>query len=157
MNDTNRRFRPADDVLQVDSPPLGIIAFAVQAARRSPCHKDQRGAVVWHPRSYASLPYPYSHVAASNGPPTPFSCDGSDACRTACGRLAVHVLHVRTINGEPVPSGPPSCTTCSRTLLEVGVGAIWLLHAEGWRAYTAAGFHELSLQHEKNRLPVIRS
>lgn len=149
------------------------VRAAIAAARKSPCAKDQRGAAVWH-RNAALM------VAECNSPPLPFYCDGSDACRASCGKLAAHaeesalqafqalggvakgasVLHVRTVNGQPVTSGPPSCVTCSRTLLVAGVADVWLWHGgeqwSGWHCYEAATFHALSLQHEKHRLPVIR-
>lgn len=118
-------------------------------------------------------------LADHNGPPHPFSCDKSAACAAACGKLAVHaeervvhrfaeqervvgasVLHIRTVDGQPVPSGPPSCITCSRTMLFAGVAEIWLWHEGGawssWRCYEAVEFHELSLRHAKHNLPVIR-
>jgi deoxycytidylate deaminase len=150
------------------------ITQAVNAARRSTCSKDQRGAAVWH-HTYGAM------VAASNGPPAPCICDGSDACRAACGKVAVHaeerallrylqgggggglacrgmtVLHIRVVNGEPVASGPPSCVTCSRTLLAAGASNIWLWHDEGWKSYAADAFHFASLSHQKHGLPVITS
>lgn len=146
------------------------VAAAIDAARASTCAKDQRGAAFWH-HNYGCL------TAASNGPPVPFACDGSEACRSACGKLAVHaevramlgylrraeglavrdmqVLHIRVVNGEPVTSGPPSCITCSRDMLEAGISWVWLWRESGWTAYGAAEFHALSLRHEKHRLPVI--
>jgi deoxycytidylate deaminase len=147
------------------------IIAAIGAARGSTCAKDQRGAAVWH--------HNYGHmVAASNGPPTPFVCDGSSQCAKACGKLAVHaeerallaymrgaggmavhdmqVLHIRVVGGEPVTSGTPSCITCSRTMLEAGVSWVWLWHDAGWTGYSAADFHAASLAHDKHRLPVMR-
>lgn len=119
-------------------PSEHVIGQAIIAARRSTCHKDQRGAAVWH-AARGGL------VAASNGPPEPFACDGSDICRAACGKLAVHaemravnrylrgvtgfattgmqVLHIRVVDGKPVTSGPPSCITCSRDMLDAGVSS----------------------------------
>lgn len=147
------------------------VAAAITAARSSTCDKDKHGAAVWH-HNYGRL------TAAPNGPPAPFICDGSDACRAACGKLAVHaeeramlaylrvagglavrdmqVMHIRVVDGEPAPSGPPSCITCSRTMLEAMISWVWLWHPEGWVGYDAVSFHVLSLQHEKHRLPVLR-
>jgi deoxycytidylate deaminase len=149
----------------------GAIRDAMWAAKHSACAKDQRGAAVWHPE-YGVI------VNGHNGPPDPFTCDGSEACRAACGKLAVHaemravlkyqrtvklgppvgmhVLHIRTVDGKPVTSGPPSCISCSRDMLEAGVAVVWLWHDTGWTSYPAEVFHRLSLQHEKHRLPVIR-
>lgn len=149
------------------------INAAIAAARQSPCAKDQRGAAVWHPDGAVM-------VADHNAPPEPFVCDGSEACKTACGKLAghaeerallkfmahgrmaqgAHVLHIRTVEGQPVTSGQPSCITCSRTMLLAGVAKVWLWHGgigwSGWHGYPAAEFHALSLANEKHRLPVIR-
>lgn len=150
------------------------IDAAIAAARKSPCVKDQRGAAVWHPDGSVM-------VADHNAPPDPFICDGSEVCKSACGKLAghaeerallkylqqvktrqsgPHVLHIRTVEGQPVTSGMPSCITCSRTMLLAGVASVWLWHGDGgwsgWHRYPAAEFHALSLAHEKHRLPVIR-
>ena len=156
----------------VPEPELfcNLIMQGIGAARRSTCSKDQRGAVVWHPSG--------GPIARdSNGPPPGFACDASEACRSACGKLAVHaemrallaylrkpmtertgmhVLHIRTVDGRSVTSGAPSCISCSRDMLEAGVAVVWLWHDTGWRGYAADEFHALSLQHEKHRLPVIR-
>ena len=60
---------------------------------------------------------------------------------------------MRVVDNKAVTSGPPSCITCSRTILIAGAAAIWLWHDDGWRRYEAAEFHALSLQHEKHGLP----
>lgn len=152
------------------------VTAAIAAARIGGCAKDKRGAAVWH--------HDHGHIsAASNGPPAPFVCDGSDVCRDACGKLAVHaeerallaylrcagrcadgrvargmqVIHIHITGDVPVMSGPPSCITCSRSLLEAGVSWVWLWHETGWAGYAAADFHALSLAHEKHRLPVMRA
>ena len=111
-----------------------------------------------------------------NHPPAPFTCDGSTACREACGKVCVHaeadallqatkglpdpwfmggaeMLHVKVVNGREVPSGPPSCWQCSRLILESGIAGMWLLHEEGFQRYTPEEFHRLTLEH--CGLPVI--
>jgi len=167
------------DVLDVSMVPadhrrglLRVIPRVIDEARRSLCAKDRRGAGVWHRN--------YDHLSlGNNSPPSPFRCDGSDACKAACGKLAVHaeerallrylsaagnglgstgmdVLHLRVVDGEPVTSGPPSCITCSRTILEAKAARVWLWHEEGWAMYPADDFHVRSLAHPKHGLPVIR-
>jgi hypothetical protein len=42
-------------------------------------------------------------------------------------------------------SGHPSCWQCSREILDAGLGGVWLYHAEGWRRYAAAEFHDITL------------
>lgn len=145
----------------------GIEAFrlAVETARKSPCAKSKRGVVVFG----ACVEF----VAAGfNGPPPGFACDGSDACREACAKLCLHaeqralseaaslhgltdLLHVKVVNGESVPSGPPSCWQCSRAILDSDVQRVWLLHEDGPRCYSPDEFHELTLRH--CGLPVIRA
>jgi hypothetical protein len=55
------------------------------------------------------------------------------------------MLHVKTVDGELVPSGGPSCVQCSKLALAAGIAGVWLFHEDGWRRYGAVEFHELSL------------
>jgi hypothetical protein len=115
-----------------------------------------------------------------NGQPPGFTCDGSDECRANCGTLAEHaeirairlmsigrcradgrpwdgveMLHVKTVDGQLVPSGGPSCWQCSRTIAaDERISAMWLFHEEGWRRYAPTEFHELTLK--ACGLPVLR-
>jgi hypothetical protein len=89
-------------------------------------------------------------AACFNAPPLPVSCDGgSDACRKACREICVHaetgalmaaldeagravnrdeweLVHVKTVNGRLVGSGPPSCWQCSKLMLGLRIAGIWL-------------------------------
>lgn len=158
-----------------EAPPTWIIEAATKTARTSWCAKDQRGVAV-----YKGL----ACFTAANGPPPPFKCGGQGACRANCGKVAGHaeeyalwkwvasarrgspdMLHIKVdLEGRAVPGGPPSCVTCSRTMLMAGATGIWLwLDAEhsgtgapAWRWYDAVEFHTLSLLHPRNNLPVIR-
>lgn len=135
--------------------PTEALVHAVDAARRSPCAKSKRGVVVFRPDGGF-------HFTACNGPPTGFACNGSDACRGSCNKVAVHaeerairlagfhadgaeLLHVKVVDGEAVPSGAPSCWQCSRVVVDSGIAAVWLLHEDGLRRYPAAEFHRLTL------------
>jgi hypothetical protein len=150
------------------TPPQSIIDAAVQVANESPCAKSQRGVVVW-----SSVGEPLVYSVGCNAQPKPLACDGSDACRAACGRLCEHaeaaalrtlaaprgffldMLHVKTVRGELVPSGPPSCPDCSKaTLVDGRISGMWLYQLDGWHRYTALDFHTLSLA--SNNLPIIR-
>lgn len=108
------------------------VASAVEQANRSPCAKSKRGVVLWDPVTNRIV------GRGHNAPPVGFKCDGSDACRQACGKLCTHaevnavfsaghravkadMLHIKTVDGQPVPSGPPSCWQCSRNLISAGV------------------------------------
>jgi len=137
------------------------LKLAVEAACMSPCGKSKRGVVIFG-GSRAS-------VVGFNGPPDGFACDGSDACREACGKVCRHaearaldrcfdhtdLLHVKVIGGLPVPSGPPSCWQCSRAIIDCGIKRVWLLHETGLRLYSADDFHVQTL--ENCDLPVIRA
>ncbi len=136
---------------------------AVLEAAQSSCQKSKRGVVIW------SNPWRGFIVQAHNGPPPGFACDGSDACRSACGKLCQHaemralflarlgtdLLHVKVVDGKAVPSGPPSCWQCSRAILDQGIQRVWLLHEDGLWSYSAEDFHVQTLQN--CGLPVIRS
>jgi len=137
------------------------LELAVDAGAKAACQKSRRGVVIFHAACEGS-------VSASNGPPVPFVCGGSADCRAACREVAVHaearallafkaadpldrlgweLVHVKVVDGRPVPSGPPSCVRCSALILEAGIARVWLLHEDGLRAYSAIEFHALSLQH----------
>lgn len=81
-----------------NEPPDLIVGIALDWARRSPCAKSQRGAVVFSPSDdwcVNSPPEQYHRGntidgCGTNGPPAPFTCDGSAACRASCGRICVH-------------------------------------------------------------------
>lgn len=148
--------------------PEQALVHAVTVALQSPCAKSKRGVVIFDASGALGFGF--------NGPPLPFRCDGSDACRAACGKVAVHaedrairsaislhfrhpaispcdLLHVKVKDGHAVPSGPPNCWQCSRTILDAEIAGVWLLHEEGLRRYSAAEFHRLTL--ETCGLPVV--
>lgn len=167
------------------------LEFAVKEARKSPCRKSKRGVAVWGDPGDGKTTGERI-VCAHNGPPPGFACDGTDACREACGKLCVHaevralmaaasgctdLLHVKVVDGDPVPSGPPSCANCSKVILDRGIERVWLLHGpsvgpldlvsplfRGFTegpgeprlcAYSADDFHFHSLVNSE--LPVIRT
>lgn len=138
-------------------PPSGAIYVATVAAKESTCAKSKRGVAIV--AANGTVP-----VMAANGPPAPFKCDGSVACRAACNRVAVHaeeraiikhglalpgtqLVHVKVVDRRIVPSGPPSCWQCSRMIVGAGIETVWLYHHDGWRAYSAEEFHRLTLEH----------
>lgn len=149
--------------------PEQALERAVLMGARSPCAKSKRGVVIWDPEERDIM------IGACNHPPTGFVCDGSEECRGHCSKVCVHaevaaivaaakgdrslgsymqMLHVKVVDEKAVPSGPPSCTDCSKYILQSGIGTMWLLHEDGLKSYTAEEFHELSLKHKG--LPVIR-
>lgn len=133
------------------------LGLAVKSSTRSPC-LSKRGAVIWCS--------PYGGLVASgwNHQPSGFECTADATCKATCRRTAIHaeemaimnthresragmnMLHVKTVGGMPVPSGPPSCIRCSGLIAEVRIKWMWLLHEQGLRAYSAREFHELTLR-----------
>lgn len=153
----------------MSSPPQVAIDAAIATANSGPCGKSRRGV-----SAYRELPYPHVVARGHNAPPPGFACDGSDACKAACAKVCIHaeqavlaqeffgprfsgpvyLVHVKTVDGELVTSGGPSCWQCSRLIAAAGVG-IWLFHEAGWRLYGPEEFHERTLI--ECGLPVVRS
>lgn len=133
------------------------LEFAVvNEAMKSPC-QSKRGAVIWSTFDHRIL------ATGFNRPPIGFACDGSNHCKSTCRASAVHaeqmailqadhnllrgasIMHVKAVDGEPVDSGGPSCTQCSKLILEAGIKVVYLRHDGKWVAYNADEFHRLSL------------
>jgi deoxycytidylate deaminase len=139
-------------------PPQHIINSAIRASLNSPC-RSKRGAALFHGDALFTLGWNYKPVG--------FDCDGSDACKSTCGREAVHaeqmvlvdsvgsrgcdMLHVKTVDGVLVPSGMPSCLECSKLILHAGIARMWLYQNTGWREYTAEQFHRATLKRTRER------
>ena len=170
----------------MQKPPKWVIEEATRAARKAWCAKDSRGVVAWLPgsRTFVSAangpPAPFKcsgredcraacgklagHAEeralwawyAERGSRSRSSSLTSSPRTRVYGDVQPELVHVRVVDNKAVTSGPPSCITCSRTILMAGVAAIWLWHDDGWRRYEPAEFHTLSLLHEKHNLPVIR-
>lgn len=136
-----------------NGPDLDWINLAIQAANQSSCSKSRRGVVIASPEGVLV-------ALASNSPPHPFQCTGSDRCKQNCRNVAIHaeerallragaranggeLIHIKTVDGKPVMSGPPSCLQCSRLIVEARIAKVWLFsHGEAWRSWTAERFHE---------------
>jgi deoxycytidylate deaminase len=127
------------------APPDWAIKIALSEARRSPCAKSKRGAVLFlDDRETGSLLLGIGF----NGPALG-SCDGSESCRTSCSKRCVHaearavrwagrageLVHVKIDErGELAPGGGPSCWQCSREILDAGCKGVWLYEKtpDGW-------------------------
>lgn len=138
------------------APAAGLIATMVRFGRAATvCAKSARVALLVMPAG--------DGVLAVNKPAVG-RCDGSEACRRDCGKICVHaeegvilmagrhaegadVVHLKLVDGLPVPSGDPSCHTCSRLMLRAGVARMWLLQSDGWRSWSALEFHRATLAH----------
>jgi deoxycytidylate deaminase len=134
-------------------PEAHIIDLAVEVSGWSPC-RSKRGVAIFRGENVVTHGYNYK--------PRGFDCDGTEACKATCRNEAIHaeqqallsagrkadgadMLHVKTVNGQLVASGGPSCVQCSKLALACGIAGVWLYHAEGWRRYDMQTFHRLSL------------
>jgi len=131
---------------------------AIDEAKKSSCMKSHRGAVVFDTQTGQVW------GAGRNEPPSPFICDGT--CEGFCGKVAIHaeqnaiynalekyssirglhLIHIKVVDGQPVPGGPPSCIECSKLIVRMGLGTVWLFlgnleEAGEWKSYTAEEFH----------------
>lgn len=130
-------------------------------------------------------------------PPQTRACDGTESCRRDCAKICSHaeqtaittalvgrsgeylsglqLIHAKTVNGELVAGGGPSCWQCSRLVVEVELDGVWLYedvanvrfermligmppgmppppgrkhvrHVSEWRYYTALDFHRATLK-----------
>lgn len=136
-------------------PPPALLEAAVRAGQLSGCQKSKRGAALLDYDKLPALGWNYPAIG---------TCDGSEACRRDCAKICVHaeqmllliafrsvgaeVLHVKVVNGQPVPGGPPSCADCSKHLLAASIAWMWLWEEKrgGWVRYTALDFHLATLE-----------
>lgn len=137
------------------APPDVAIAEALQTAALSPCAKSKRGVV-----AYARTDPPRVIGVGFNGPPRDIRCDGSWSCQADCGKRCVHaevrairdlpttptlrrwivLVHVKIgEDGRLVAGGGPSCWQCSREILDVGIGGVWLFEAQRWHDEVPCG------------------
>ncbi len=137
-------------------PARVVIDAAISAAKRSPCRKSRRGAVVFRQDLIETEIVGYGW----NGQPGARACTGDDACRSRCRETCVHaevrairdaisrvislahqrqyliadpdlsdyaLLHVKVDHAGTLVAGTgPSCWQCSRDVLDVGLDAVWL-------------------------------
>jgi len=54
-------------------------------------------------------------------------------------------------NNEPIPSGKPYCTICSKLALDVGIKEFVLVHEDGVYAYSAEEYNELSYSYKEEQ------
>lgn len=81
------------------------------------------------------------------------SRSGMSSVRDTPALAGLELVHVKTVEGRVVPGGPPSCWQCSKTIVGVGLDAVWLyenrVSGPEWIRYTADEFHDATLKHEK--------
>lgn len=133
----------------------------VSEARISSCFNDKRAAAMLSPDGELLS-------IAFNGPPGELDCSRTTSCRAACARACMHaearaivaapaesrrgadLVHVRLDTGpeswgtqlKVAASREPRCLDCARFVIEYGIAAVWLHHADGWRRWPALEFFE---------------
>ena len=152
----HRPFATAPDNEAV--PPAHVVSFAIEVSTWSPC-RSKRGVVLFAGADIIAHGYNYK--------PRGFECTQDAACKATCRVEAIHaeqaallhagrgaehadLVHIKSVNGQPVPSGGPSCVECSKLIRACGVAGVWLLHDDGWRRYQAVEFHAASLLSGRN-------
>lgn len=141
----------------------------IDAAARSTCQRDQRGAlVVWE----------YSGKIISigwNGQPQNLQCNRV-RCEPTCARSAEHaeamsirvfpyetqpsppldldMVHGNVVDGEIVVSRTPAekaCVSCAVQMFAHGISGLWLLHADGWTRHIVEDYHRLACNDGRTR------
>ena len=125
----------------------------------SVCAKSKRGVVIVKDDKIIGK--------GANNPPGTFECNLKD-CYAICRNYTVHaeqnaildalkknnnlegsrLYHVKFKDSIPQYSGAPSCTECSKLILQSGIEEIVLEHnSNEFALYTAEEFHLLSLEY----------
>lgn len=131
---------------------------------------------------YNGPPWVWSRDQSGDQPSREMACDASEACRRDCAKRCLHaeerallalattrlldnpsdlrLVHVKIgADGRVVPGKGPSCTDCSKKILDMGIGGIWLFEKQSglwyrdgklgdppgrWAYYPAEEFHAIS-------------
>lgn len=146
------------------APPPEVIDLAVRAANTSPCAKSKRGVVLFFVNVNGGLRF---SSAGFNSPPGGLSCLRTEACAERCASYCVHAeqralaavrhgdpisrleaVHVKTVDGQLVAGGGPSCLPCANAVLDAEIAAFWLYEVgepPRWRRYTAREFYDATV------------
>lgn len=150
-------------------PPGVAVRVAIEQSLRSTC-TSKRGVVIFEQydggRGGRILSQGY------NGVPDGITCVKNGTKCEGCAVRAIHaemrallaysvdptnppqapveMLHVKTIDGQLVPSGLPSCYACAKHIAVSGIAFFWLYHAYGWRRYSIRGFLAASWLNDPN-------
>jgi dCMP deaminase len=139
----------------------GYMKLAAREAEKSMCKKSKRGVVIVANGRVIGAGY--------NKPTIEFLCclrgdiknNGQVELCTAihAEQMAIirtrekellrdsRIYHIKVKNGEMRTCEKPSCTVCSRIVLESGIPQIVLYHDEGYVIYGAREFNKLSFDY----------
>lgn len=66
------------------------------------------------------------------------------------GLQRAKLYHIKVKDKKMQLASPPSCTICSRLILESGIAQVVLSHEQGYAIYNAKEFNQLSFQYFQN-------
>jgi deoxycytidylate deaminase len=167
----------------MDAPPREAIQVAVTAAQLASCGKSQRGVAVFGNQTGSVIAGGYNHPPGTERCNNNATCRA--VCRFRCVhaevmairhalvnlarlnssltrdqfRLVGHdALHVKVGAGVLVPSGPPSCLSCAREVLDIGLEGFWLYREidgeRHWVRYPADTFFLESQENDRDVMAV---
>jgi deoxycytidylate deaminase len=172
-----------------ERPPADAIEWAKAAASQSGCQKSRRGVAIFGTQSHEVIANGTNHRPAGGLCSGSEACKAT--CRFICVHAEVMAIrrslvvlarptmklsrdwhhlyghdavHVKIdASGEVVAAGGPSCLSCAREVLDIGLAGFWLyeldLHPDlefgtcllpTWHRYTAEEFFRLSLQNDRD-------
>jgi len=143
--------------------------IAAEEAKKSTCKKSQRGAVIVKDGKIIGKGYNKVTIEDLCNPCIRENINDNsrvelcsaihaeqmaiiDAVKSGESLEGSRMYHIKLKNGEPKPSGKPSCTVCSRMLYVAGIELV-LWHEDGYAIYTPEELNRLSFEYFlKNRL-----
>src|SRR5689334_282906 len=182
-----------------DAPPSDAIEWAIAAATQSGCQKSRRGVAIFGVDTHEIIANGTNHRPA--GGLCSGSDDCKATCRFICVHAEVHAIrralvvqrggaerrrlsrdlhhlhghdavHVKIdARQQLVAGGGPSCLSCAREVLDIGLAGFWLYESgpeecpgplcvggpecelpsfPKWLRYTAEEFFRLSLLHDRD-------
>lgn len=140
------------------------VKIAAECAKLSTCKKSQRGAVIVKEGFVVGLGYNKATIEELCDPCIREQIkDNSrvelcsaihaeqmaimDAAKGNSFLKGSRMYHIKVKDGEMRQSGKPSCTVCSRLILESGVAEVVSWHKEGYALYSSKEFNELSFRY----------
>ncbi len=137
------------------------LSRAAEVAKSALCKRGKRGAIITN--KIGVIGYGYNAPPLNNV--KKLRCPESDPCCVHAEQRAImsalstykrfvpgstmYYAKIDDVN-EHVCSGEPSCTVCSRLVLDVGIKDFVMKKKEGIVAYDAEEFNDLSMLHSKN-------
>lgn len=154
------RYASENEINEIEK----YMSIAAEEAKKSTCKKSQRGVVIVKDGKIIGRGYNKPTIEKLCNPCIREDIkDNSrvelcsaihaeqmailDALKKCHSLKGSRLYHVKVKNGEPKPSHAPSCTACSRLILEAEISEIVLWLKDGYVIYNAKEFNELSFRY----------